>query len=344
MTKHSEYIWLSVHLFYNEPWEEFLQQAVEPYVNTAIQTGIVQQYFFIRYWERGPHIRLRLKGEKEMVKAVLEPNIHEHFETYFGSKPSIRREPSFPIFFPEESKWLPNNSVQNIVYQQETDRYGGSVGMEIAEQHFMLSSKTVLDLIMEKGKSWSYEEGMGAAIKMYVTLAGAAGFSIEEAISFFDMVHLAWLPHALGIYQKQMSAEAIEQQTLLTLQTFEHSFEQQSKALIPFHQELWNGLSETDSFEDEVMEKWFHGNKEIIQQLIHETENGNIAERPSSFSYTINRSISKSSEIVWQMLSDYIHLTNNRLGIQNKDESFLAFMIKKSLEEVLKKKESNVEE
>jgi len=253
MTKHSDYIWLSVHLFYNEPWEEFLQQAVEPYVNTAIQTGIVQQYFFIRYWERGPHIRLRLKAEKELVKVVLEPNIKEHFETYFSSKPSVRKEPSYPVFFPDESKWFPNNSVQKIQYQPELERYGGPVGMEVAEEHFMLSSKTVLDLIMEKGKNWSYEEGMGSAIKLYVTLAGAAEFSIEEAIAFFDMVHLAWLPHALGIYQKQMSAEAIEQQTLLTLQTFEHSFEQQKEDLIPFHQELWNGIKEENSFEDEIM-------------------------------------------------------------------------------------------
>ena len=87
------------------------------------------------------------------------------------------------------------------------------------------------------------------------------------------------------------------------------------------------------------MEYWFHGNTEIIQQLVYETENGNISERPSSFSYTINSNISPSSAKVWQMLSDYIHLTNNRLGIHNKDESFLAFMIKRSLEEVLKKKE-----
>jgi len=342
MTKHSDYIWLSVHLFYNEPWEEFLQQAVEPYVNTAIQTGIVQQYFFIRYWERGPHIRLRMKGERELVKAVLEPNIKEHFETYFGSKPSIRKEPTYPVFFPEESKWFSNNSVQKINYQPELDRYGGPKGLEIAEQHFMLSSKTVLDLIIEKGKSWSYEEGMGSAIKLYVSLIGAANFSIEESIAFFDMIHLAWLPHALGIYQKQMTAEAIEQQTLMTLQTFEESFEQQKETLIPFHQELWDGLKEGHSFDDEIMEKWYQGNKEIIQQLVQEAELENIAERPSNYSYTINKNISKSSELVWQMISDYIHLTNNRLGIQNKDESFLAFMIKKSLLEVLKKKESRI--
>jgi len=344
MTKDSDHIWLSVHLFYNEPWEEFLQQAVEPYVNTAIQTGIVQQYFFIRYWERGPHIRLRLKGEVEMVKAVLKPNIKEHFETYYGSKPSMRKDPTYPNLFPEDSKWLPNNTIQQIVYEPELDRYGGQIGVSISEQHFMLSSQTVLKLILDKGKNWSYDDGMGAAIKLYVTMVAASGFSLEEAISFFEMIHHSWIPHTLGVYQKQMDIEAIEQQTQLTLQSFESSFESQKETLTDFHQNLWMELKEGNSFEDEVMDNWLEENKRIIQQLTSEIQNGNIHERPPSFSYRINKNISKQSELLWQMMSDYIHLTNNRLGIQNKDESYLAFMIMKSLKEVLKKKETKVGE
>ena len=344
MTKHSDSIWLSVHLFYNEPWEDFLQQAVEPYVNTAIQTGIIQQYFFIRYWERGPHIRLRLKGNREMVKAVLTPNIQEHFETYFDSKPSIRTEPNYPNLFPEDSKWLPNNSFQIIPYEPELDRFGGLIGMEISERHFTLSSSIVLGLILEKGKNWSYEDGMGAAIKLYITCVAAAELSIEEAISFFEMIHHSWIPHTLGVYKKQMDIEAIEQQTQLTLQSFENSFEEQKDTLTDYHQTLWNELKEEKSFEDENMDKWYEENKEIFKLLKKEILDGNVVERPPSFSYKINKTISKEVELKWQMMSDYIHLTNNRLGIQNKDESYLAFIIMKSLKEVLKKKESRVGE
>ena len=77
--------WLSVHLFYNEPWEEFLQKAVEPYVNTAIQTGIATQYFFIRYWERGPHIRLRLKGDVEMINTILKVIQIQQIRSFFDA-------------------------------------------------------------------------------------------------------------------------------------------------------------------------------------------------------------------------------------------------------------------
>ncbi|MEM6967336.1 MAG: thiopeptide-type bacteriocin biosynthesis protein, partial [Bacteroidota bacterium] len=136
--------WLSVHLYYNEPWEEFLQKALEPYVNTAVQTGIAQQYFFIRYWENGPHIRLRMKGEEEMINTILKPNLEEHFTHYFESKPSRRTEPQYPPNFSETLKWFLNNSISYNEYQPEVGRFGGKLGIQIAEKQFMISSKVVL--------------------------------------------------------------------------------------------------------------------------------------------------------------------------------------------------------
>ncbi|HHH49559.1 MAG TPA: hypothetical protein ENK52_01120, partial [Saprospiraceae bacterium] len=74
MADKESFKWLAVHLFYNEPWEEFLAKAVKPYVDTLVQTGIAAQFFFIRYWERGPHIRLRIKGEKNIIDNIVQPN------------------------------------------------------------------------------------------------------------------------------------------------------------------------------------------------------------------------------------------------------------------------------
>src|SRR5438874_11952323 len=53
--------WRSYHLFRAEPWEEFLCTGVRPLVDELADAGLTEGFFFIRYWERGPHIRLRLK-------------------------------------------------------------------------------------------------------------------------------------------------------------------------------------------------------------------------------------------------------------------------------------------
>ena len=110
---------LSAHLYYNEPWETFLTEAVAPYVETVLKTGIAESYFFIRYWERGPHIRLRFKGEASVLEEVLKPNLIEHFATYFKEHPASRTEPEYPENYPKEYYWLPNNSIQFESYERE---------------------------------------------------------------------------------------------------------------------------------------------------------------------------------------------------------------------------------
>ena len=98
--------WLAAYLYYNEPWEQLLTDAIHPYVKTVLTTGIAQQYFFIRYWDRGPHIRLRFKGDPKIINAVLQPNLEEHFLNYYDSRPSHRSEPKYPPHFPKEHKWF----------------------------------------------------------------------------------------------------------------------------------------------------------------------------------------------------------------------------------------------
>ena len=56
--------WLAAYLYYSGNWEKFLTNSVKPFVEDILDRKLAEQYFFIRYWERGPHIRLRFKGDK----------------------------------------------------------------------------------------------------------------------------------------------------------------------------------------------------------------------------------------------------------------------------------------
>lgn len=335
-------IWLSVHLFYNEPWEEFLQKAIEPYVNTAIQTGIAQQYFFIRYWERGPHIRLRLKGEKEMVNTILKPNLEEHFTHYLGSKPSRRIEPNYPSNFSEELKWMPNNTLSYIDYIPENDRYGGNVGVLLSERQFMLSSKTVLELIKTKGKNWSYDDAMGVAIKLHLSFISSAGLNIEEAIEFFDFFVKNWLPYTFKKDQKELKNEEYIHQSNISIKAFDEAFETQKEDLIPYHEKLWNALENENDFDESILNYWIRENRNILNDLKSEEKNGSISPRTSKYQYSNKPLNPIKDELLWSIYSDFIHLTNNRLGIINKDESYISFMIMRCLEELSKQKKNKV--
>ena len=338
MNKHQKDTWLSIYLFYNEPWEDFLQKAVEPYVNTAIQTGIAQQYFFIRYWERGPHIRLRLKGEVEMVYKILKPNMEEHFNHYFESKPSQRTEPNYPDDFSDDLKWLPNNALVEVEYQPEIKRFGGEVGMLISEKQFMLSSKTVLDFLNQKGKTWSYDDAMGIAIKLHLSFVHAVGLGLEEATDFFDFFVKNWLPHTYKKEQGGFHEKDLEHHANLSLAAFDKSFDTQKETLIPFHTTLWEALERGDEFEQSVLNDWVLGNKSIASELIAAAKQDHLQPRSPKCKYQFFSELQSQNKLLWSIFADYIHLTNNRLGITNKDEPYLCFMMMKCLQEIKKKK------
>ena len=82
-----------------------------------------------------------------MINSILKPNLEEHFNHYFESKPSRRVEPNYPPNFSEDLKWYPNNTLKYSDYEPEFGRYGGSVGIALSEKQFLISSQTVLEFI-----------------------------------------------------------------------------------------------------------------------------------------------------------------------------------------------------
>jgi len=338
MSKTNKHTWLSVHLFYNEPWEEFLYEAVEPYVSTAIQTGIAESYFFIRYWEKGPHIRLRFKGEKDMMETILKPNMEEHFLNYFESKPSIRVEPNFPKDFDEELKWHPNNTFTYFDYEGELERFGGENGISIIENQFMLSSKTILELIKRKTKSWSYDDALGNAIKLHLTFLNSMGMDINHAIQFLQFFTDNWLPYTYQKKEEQLEQDEKILKVRDSIASFENSFKAQKESLLPFHKLIWNTLENDDEFDDELLNSWVRENQTFSKTLNEVFDIGNLSKRSAKYIYTIAPKNDSVNVLLWSIFADLIHLTNNRLGIGNRDESYLTFMMQKCLEEIKKKK------
>lgn len=333
MAEGQKNIWLAAHLYYNEPWEEFLTKAVEPYVVSAIRTGVVDQYFFIRYWDRGPHIRLRFKGNAEIIEQIFRPNLLEHFENYFEDKPSKRTNPNYPVNFPEEFKWLPNNSVQFFNYEPELERYGGTVGVQIAEEHFQISSDAALANIKERSFKWTYEDAMGAAIKLHLSFIFTMGFDLKSAVSFFRMVFYNWLPRSFRFFTKGLSREEYRKMSRETIDDFTRAFEMQKSALIPFHQSLWEGLEEKSEFEEETLNTWVQKNQGIKSKLDQAMQNKQLTTRSNRYQLPAGaaQNIHPDDELLWNFYADYLHMTNNRLGILNKDEGYLGFLIMESL-------------
>lgn len=266
--------WASFHLFRSDPLDDFIRAAVAPFVTEVIEERLASAFFFIRYWEGGPHIRLRLRTTSP---SRLARRAHAYFDDCF-------------------------NTIQEIPYEPEMTRYGGPKCIAVSELQFEASSRAVFGAMAER--QWSYESAMGAAIQLHIIFAKAMGFTLEGAAAFFAeaagsfAASPGWLPAGLT------PDRAIE--------LFAESYASQRDRLVALHQAVWSAFEQGQEFEQEWANRWALDNVDVARGL-RRARGRNAAEPWTNDERAIMRS--------------YVHMTNNRLGVLNRDEAYLGYVL-----------------
>jgi thiopeptide-type bacteriocin biosynthesis protein len=291
--------WVSFHLFRTDRLNDFLLAAVAPFVAEVSAERLTSSFFFIRYHEGGPHVRLRLLTRS---RGALVRRTHVYFHAYFKEHPSTAAPRSLtPATFV-------NDSVVESRYEPELQRYGGPKRIGISERHFEASSRAVLGAIAER--RGTYESAIGTAIQLHLIFAHALGFASMDAARFFDGVLKrfaaapAWLPGVLS------ADEAMER--------FAESFERQRDSLVTLHQTIWSALEEGQEFEQAWANRWLADNVTTARQL--RRARGLKPKEPLT-----------SADCA--ILASYFHMTNNRLGLLNGDEAYVGYLLMRGLQE-----------
>jgi hypothetical protein len=147
--------WVSVHVFYHGELDVLLTDAVRPLTDDLRRRGLIDGFFFLRYWDGGKHLRVRLRSST--VDDPVEELALAALRRYLAACPS----PDFPDLdgYPAAAaayaeaegvtdylrEPMPNNTAHAIAYVPETERYGQFLAA--AEQHFVESSRIALGLI-----------------------------------------------------------------------------------------------------------------------------------------------------------------------------------------------------
>lgn len=325
--------WLAVYLYYSEPWEDLLSEAVKPFSEQVLKEGLADKYFFIRYWEKGPHIRLRFKGDIEKMNRELKPRIVEYFNDYMEKNPSKREEPEWLKDAAEEMQWYPNNSVQFIPYQPEVVRYGGKYGIVVGEQEFMANSNAVLSLISESS-GWDYSRALGAAIQLHLGFSYGLGMDLNEMRAFFQRFYNNWLPRAYYFFEKDISKEEMESRREETLESFDKTWESQKESISAFFKMVWEAMEENVEFEQDWLNTWIDDMRDVKANLVKLQQEDKL-EPPSWYPHPKPDEYDQDTFDRWRIYDSYVHMTNNRLGIQNRDEAYLAYLIKNCLDMML---------
>ena len=328
MLNRSDRIWLSSHLFYEGSLDIFLVKAVLPVVDNLFREGLASQFFFIRYWEGGQHIRLRVKGEAEKFISDIKPQIEAHFGKYYEEHPSSR---SKLIQLSENSKqrhFFPNNSVQFIEYQPEIKRYGGIKGVDIAENQFEASSKVVLALMKDNDK-WCYERAVGTAVQLHLLFVRALGMNKETACLFFTHNHENTL-HAEGFYSPHVDIKDNNMRKITIVDAITRKYQREKDKLLSYHQNFWRPLVEGKMTNNDSMNIWMARMKRVDQELRAAYENNLLATPQEKYSSAPSECCRNNTGL-WPIYDNYVHMMNNRLGIRSLDEVYLSYLLKESL-------------
>ncbi len=150
--------WVSAHLFHHGDQDALIVGALRPAVERLRLAGQADGFFFLRYWEGGPHVRLRVLTRPDQVtqvRAAIEESAAEFFRTAPSTTPMTAEEyaDSSPGLAALEQmtdydrELHPDNSVAFIDYRPETEVFGTGRSLEAVERQLMAGSALAVELI-----------------------------------------------------------------------------------------------------------------------------------------------------------------------------------------------------
>ncbi|MER6522186.1 thiopeptide-type bacteriocin biosynthesis protein [Streptomyces sp. NPDC001553] len=170
--------WQSHHLFLHATAEDadaLLLRDVAPLLDGLVAAGKADRWFFIRYGEDGPHLRIRVHGADPAAAARLPEELAR----------AAKEVPSVPGPWPSA-----HGEVRSVPYVPETDRYGGPLALPVAEGVFAASTGVVVEALRE------VRDG-GAATRL--TIAADLAHATACALGMDELAAARWLRgHAAG--------------------------------------------------------------------------------------------------------------------------------------------------
>lgn len=263
-------MYFSVEFRPAESPEVFLARALKPFLEQYIWPAKGTRAFFSRHEdENGALMRIRMRGEDTWTNDLLKPA----FEGWMRDRGSWKEVP----FLPDASP------------------YGGEEVMVWVEEHFHIGTRVVLDRIATP--EFTYGDAMFDTLRLFTTIAEAAGFSREKARWYYGELLMQWLQ----LFAGASNPTEIEDRII----EFRDTLKPQQSDLSLAIDKFWTDM-ESGKYEKEHPEwaRWHKGSQLIFEGLGVHSE---------------------------KSLPTLIHQTGNRMGLSNPDIVYLVYVLSTSL-------------
>jgi hypothetical protein len=329
--------WVSAHVFHVGALDTLIIDAIAPLVSALTSGKLIDGYFFLRYWEGGPHLRLRLRptsAEPEWT-AEVRRLVTEGLSGYLAAHPPTRqmtpeRYTALAARFAAseglrcyERAVRPNDSIAFIAYRPEHNWYGMAESLVAVERHFIESSELALGLLTG-GVPPQRRTAVALALLILTVAAcgtdpaGAAGwFTLRRAVSNLTRGDLSY-----------------------DLARFEAGYRQRRPALLRQTARLWEAASEPieaahwDVPGGDTLRTWLRSVRALHGRLAQLRAQGCFPP-PGFGSPTPSPDHAPAHQTpldaITLVLSRCAHLLCNRLGLGITGEVYLRFLLARAL-------------
>lgn len=336
--------WLAAHVHFSGNPNPLLYECVAPEVARLRDAGLISQFFFIRYWTEGQHVRVRLLPAKKVDPALIRADFEAAVRTFLDRRPFLL--PAMQMDDPEVVKrtflaeyplsvWnslygedgeMPVHEPGSILwvdYEPEFGRYGGVAGMELSERHFEASSDLVLELLATSNLHLR-SIVLGAAAQIMASMTVTLLRSPELAAGFLTYYERRWRTGWGGLYAPRDDR-------------FEHAYLMQAEILVERIDKVLRSTEQAVSLPDlprrSYLDTWARQCAALRSDIDALAGEGRLV-------FPRGR-----DGVEWDIQTDpwlaahglafsYVHMLNNRLGVPIVDEIYLAYLLRRTFEDM----------
>lgn len=326
--------WMAFHVFYASDANPVLTDCVRPLVAELRDEGLLDRWFFIKYWEEGPHLRVRLRPSSDDVQEEVRSRAQAALERFLARRPALYEVDADDLqdlyrrmYLAEygQEKWdrtygadgvMPvqgNNTVVEKPYEPEYDRYGGAAGVDLAEWHFERSSDTVLHLLATAN---THVRPLQLGFSMQLSLILAYTFlGDDDAVrQFFASYRSFW--------ETSYQEPSDDQHT-----SFDTSFERTWETFAPRLDRIRAVCASPDQAGSRQERGWALHARELRERVDTAWGAGLLEFPPVRAAALAER----PEAVAPVLLSSYVHMTNNRVGSSILEEIYLSYLVEKAL-------------
>ncbi|MFF4267501.1 thiopeptide-type bacteriocin biosynthesis protein [Streptomyces virginiae] len=183
--------WQSHHLFLHSTTEDtdrFLTRDAAPLLDRLVTTGEATDWFFIRYGQDGPHLRIRVRTTATATTTAADrtpPRDLPDLPDLLARR--ARQVPAVPGPWPSR-----HAEIRAVPYVPETRRYGGPRALPVAETLFAASTRTALDVLRALPATTTAASRLTAAADLAHTTAYALGMDPLAAARWLRAHAAGW--------------------------------------------------------------------------------------------------------------------------------------------------------